>query len=157
FFSPHHADAAAAIAKTVQDRLKPKSLIGCIGEAIVGTSNEIEKQPALSVWLADWGRQVAAEPFHLAPRHTPDRLRLLGWPDALADGAPAAATMLVLGNPYTFPATEIFLPQVNSDYKGLRVHGGMASGMSDPEQTPLIFGDEVVDVGAVGVLLRGDV
>jgi small ligand-binding sensory domain FIST len=29
--------------------------------------------------------------------------------------------------------------------------------MSDPEQTPLIFGEEVVDVGAVGALLRGDV
>ena len=33
----------------------------------------------------------------------------------------------------------------------------MASGMADPEQIPLLCGDEVVDVGAVGVLLRGDV
>jgi small ligand-binding sensory domain FIST len=157
FFSPHHADAAAAIAKTLYDRLQPKAMIGCIGEAIVGTGQEIEKQPALSLWLADWGGRAAAEPFHLAPRQTSDGLSLLGWPDALVEGDPAAATMLVLGNPYTFPAAEIFLPQVNSEYKGLRVHGGMASGMSDPEQTPLLFGDEVVDVGAVGALLRGDV
>src|SRR4051794_21895512 len=70
FFSPHHADAAAAIAKTIHDRLRPKALIGCIGEAIVGTGQEIEKQPALSLWLADWAGRVAAEPFHLAPRQT---------------------------------------------------------------------------------------
>ena len=31
----------------------------------------------------------------------------------------------------------------------------MASGMKGPGQTPLVLGAEVVDIGAVGVLLRG--
>jgi small ligand-binding sensory domain FIST len=157
FFSPPHADSAPAVAKALNDRLKPKALVGCLGEGVVGTGQEIERQPALSLWLADWGGRVAAQPFHLTPRRTPDGLSLLGWPDALVEGDPAAATMLLLGDPFTFPAIEIFLPQVNADYKGLRVHGGMASGMDGPGQTPLVFGDEVVDVGAVGVLLCGDV
>ena len=157
FFSPHHADAAAAIAKTLHDRLKPKALIGCIAEAVVGTGKEIENRPALSIWVADWAGRVTVEPFHLTPRSTPDGMSLLGWPDALVEGDPAAGAMLLLGNPYKFPAQELFLPQVNSDYAGLRVHGGMASGMADPDQTPLLIGDDVVDIGAVGALLRGPV
>jgi small ligand-binding sensory domain FIST len=84
-------------------------------------------------------------------------MSLLGWPDTLVDGDPAAATLLLLGDPFTFPAMEIFLPRVNADYLGLRVHGGMASGMAGPGQTPLILGSEVHTGGAVGVLLTGPV
>ena len=56
FFSPHHADAAAAIARTPPRSPQPKALIGCIGEAIVGTGQEIEHAPALSLWLGRLGR-----------------------------------------------------------------------------------------------------
>jgi small ligand-binding sensory domain FIST len=155
FFSPHHANSCATLARALQDRLSPRCLIGCIGEAVVGTGREIEHQPALSVWLGSWGGRLELEPFHLTPRQTPDGLSLLGWPDALVEGDPAQAALLLLGDPFTFPATEIFLPQVNADYRGLRVLGGMASGMAGPGQTPLLFGPEVRDVGAVGILLRG--
>jgi small ligand-binding sensory domain FIST len=155
FFTPHHADAAAAIARTLQDRLQPACLIGSVGEAVVGTGQEIEGRPGLSLWLGRWNGRVRAEPCHLVPQQTPDGLSLLGWPDALLDGDPSAAALLVLGDPFTFPAMEIFLPQVNADYKGLRVHGGMASGMAGPGQTPLILGPEVQSVGAVAVLLTG--
>jgi small ligand-binding sensory domain FIST len=155
FISPHHADAAASVARCLHDRLRPKALIGCVGEAVVGTAREVENAPALSLWLADWGGRVAVEPFQLAARRTPDGLSLLGWPDTLVEGDLSAGAMLVLGNPYKFPAQEIFLPQVNADYRDLRVHGGMASGMDDPDQAPLLIADDVVDGGAVGVLLRG--
>ena len=37
------------------------------------------------------------------------------------------AALLVLADPYTLP-TDLFLDQVNTDYGGVRVHGGMASG-----------------------------
>src|SRR5438105_8135588 len=136
FFSPHHVDAAPSLARCLHGRLRPKALIGCIGEAVVGTGREVENEPAVSLWLADWGGRLAVEPFHLTPRQTSDGLSLLGWPDALVEGDPAAGAMLLLGNPYKFPAQEIFLPRVNADYPGLRVHGGMASGMEDPDQTP---------------------
>src|SRR5947207_2188727 len=124
FFTPHHADAAAAIARTLHERLQPRCLIGCIGEAVVGTGREVEHRPGLSLWLGNWNGQLGLEPCHFVPQQTPDGLSLLGWPDALVEGDPAAATLLLLGHPYTFPAMEIFLPQVNSDYRGLRVHGG---------------------------------
>jgi small ligand-binding sensory domain FIST len=157
FFSPHHANDAALIARTLAARLAPRVLLGCIGEAVVGVGREVERGPALSLWLGAWGGSFALEPFHLTPRQTPDGLSLLGWPDSLVDGDAAGATALLLGDPFTFPAMEIFLPQVNSDYAGLRVHGGMASGMAGPGQTPLIYGPEVHSLGAIGALLRGPV
>jgi small ligand-binding sensory domain FIST len=157
FFTPHHADASAAIARTLHEHLQPRCLIGCVGEAVVGTGQEIEHRPGLSLWLGSWGGRVGLEPCHLVPRQTPDGLSLLGWPDAFVEGDPAAATLLLLADPFTFPAMEIFLPRINADYKGLRVHGGMASGMVGPGQTPLLLGPEVLTSGAVGVLLSGPV
>jgi small ligand-binding sensory domain FIST len=154
FFTPHHAAAAPSLARLLQERLNPRCLIGGIGEAVVGTGQEIEHRAGLSLWLGKWSGGIDLESCHLTPQQTPDGLSLLGWPDALVEGGSDAGTLLLLGDPFTFPAQEIFLPQVNVDYSGLRVHGGMASGMAGPGQTPLILGAEVVDVGAVGVLLR---
>jgi small ligand-binding sensory domain FIST len=155
FFSPHHAGTAPALARSLHERLRPRCLIGSIGEAVVGTGREVEHQPAMSLWLGKWTGEVELELCHLTPQKTSDGLSLLGWPDALVEGVADPGTLLLLGDPFTFPAQEIFLPQVDADYPGLRVHGGMASGMAGPGQTPLILGPEVVDLGAVGVLLRG--
>jgi small ligand-binding sensory domain FIST len=157
FFTPHHADAAPALARTLHERLNPRCLFGGIGEAVVGTGQEVEHKPGLSLWLGKWSAGVDLEPCHLTPQKTPDGLSVLGWPDGLVEGGADPGTMLLLGDPFTFPAQEIFLPQVNADYPGLRVHGGMASGMPGPGQTPLVLGPEVYDVGAVGVYLRGPV
>src|SRR5262245_47591 len=78
FVSPHHADAATCVAKSLHERLKPKALVGCVGEAVVATGREVENSPAISLWLADWAGRVAVEAFHLAPRQTSDGLSLLG-------------------------------------------------------------------------------
>src|SRR5262245_49832492 len=80
FSSPHHADSAAAIARLVSQRLRPRAMIGCIGEAIAGTGREIERAPAISLWAARWNQPVEVSTFHLAPQQTPDGLSLLGWP-----------------------------------------------------------------------------
>jgi small ligand-binding sensory domain FIST len=157
FFTSQHANAAAGLARALHERLNPKCMIGTVGEAVVGAGREIEHEAGLSLWLGKWPAGVELESCQLTPQKTPDGLSLLGWPDALVECGPNPGTMILLGDPFTFPAQEIFLPQVDADYPGLRVHGGMASGMAGPGETPLILGPEVVDVGAVGVLLRGPV
>jgi small ligand-binding sensory domain FIST len=142
------------IVKTLQQRLGPRCLLGCVGESIVGNDQEIEWRPALSLWVAGWSRAVELEPFHLTFEQTADGPSLMGWPDSIVGGNLADAAMLVLGDPFTFPAQE-FLQQVNQDYRGLRVMGGMASGVRGPGQCRLISGEDVSDSGAVGVVLRG--
>ncbi len=155
FFSPHHAEAAEKIA-TVQQRLSARCLLGCVGEAIVGNDQEIEQGPALSLWLGRWPRRVELEPFHLELHHTPDGRSLLGWPDTLLHADPSESVILLLGDPFTFPANAC-LQQVNTNHPGLRVMGGMASGVRGPGQCRLILGNQVCHTGAVGVLLRGSV
>jgi small ligand-binding sensory domain FIST len=50
-----------------------------------------------------------------------------------------------------------FLGEVNEAHAGLRVVGGMASGVGGPGRCRLALGAHVLDRGAVGVLLRGPV
>jgi small ligand-binding sensory domain FIST len=157
FYSPHHADAMPAIADRLQRELEPRCLIGCQGEGVIGAGREIENGPALVLWLAKWDGKVELEPVHLTANTTPDGPTLFGWPDGLVESDAAKAVMLLLADPYTFPAAELFLPRVNEDYKGLRVHGGMASGMTGQGQTVLFADGEPKEEGAVGVLLRGPI
>jgi len=154
FFSPHHSEAAPSLARTAQQRLAARCLLGCGGEAIVGNAQEIEAAPALSLWLGSWSAQVELQPFHLVVEQTPDGLSLLGWPDALLSADPVRAAMLLLGDPFTFPAN-LFLDRMNEDHPGLRVMGGMSSSGRRAGETQLLKGDQALAQGAVGVLLQG--
>src|SRR5205807_1229098 len=156
FFSPHHGSSAKAIAKTAHQRLRAGCLFGCHGEAIIGNDLEVENEPALSLWLARWDKPVTLEPFHIILRQTPEGHSLLGWPDGVVGADPKQSAMLLVGDPYTFPV-DLFFEEVNSDYRGLRVMGGMASGSRGPGESRLLLGDRVVDEGAVGVLVQGEV
>jgi small ligand-binding sensory domain FIST len=154
FFSPHHGPAAGEIATRLQVKLGNACVLGCQGESIVGNDREIEDGLALSLWLARWSRPVEQMAFHLTLEETSEGYSLLGWPDALEHADPAESAMLVLGDPFSFPADQ-FLHQVNEDYDGLRVMGGMSSGATHPDNTALLVGGQAVNNGAVGVLLQG--
>jgi small ligand-binding sensory domain FIST len=154
FFSPHHAAAAEVIGATLRERLQPRSLLGCTGEAIVGTDCEIEGEPALSLWLARWSTSVEIDPFHLMLEETPDGFSIFGWPDSLLSADPSESAMLLLGDPFTFPV-DVFLEQVNENHPKLRAMGGMASGGRGPGESQLLLNDRLILDGAVGVLLQG--
>lgn len=155
FFSAHHFYAAGELAGAIQEQVRPKAFVGCMGEAIVGTGREVEDDPAVSLWLADFGGAVAVEPFHLQTEPTPDGPALLGWPDGMEEAEPQSSTLLVLGDPYTFDVTDAFFPRVQVFAPGLPVVGGMSSGSPGPGKTLLVHNGEVVTAGAVGALLRG--
>jgi len=154
FFSPHHGPAAETLVTSLREQLGPRCLLGCVGESIIGNEREIEGQAALSLWLARWPAGVASTPFHLTLERTPEGLSLMGWPDVLLGADPKESAILLLGDPYTFPA-DIFLEQVNEDSPGLRVLGGMASGIRGPGQCQLLQDNTVHTQGAVGVVLQG--
>ncbi len=154
FLSPHHAEAADAIAGMIRERLAPRCLLGCTGESIVGNDQEIEDQPALSLWLGRWTRPMQMDAFHLTLGQTPDGYSLFGWPDALQGADPAQSVVLLLGEPYSFPA-DSFLKQMHEQHPGVRVLGGMASALGTPGQNRLILNEESHGHGAVGVLLQG--
>ncbi len=154
FYSAHHGDQAELLAKKISESLSPRCLLGCPGESIVANDREIEKGPALSLWLGQWQQPLQLTSFHLTFEETSEGSSLLGWPDNFAAADPARDIILLLADPFSFPAND-FLEQMNEAHPGLRVVGGMASGGREPGQNPMIQGAAQIDAGAVGVLLQG--
>ena len=155
FYSPHHAAVAAEIAEALQKHLAANATIGVLGESIVGGSKEIEDRPAVALWAGIWDESVAIDPFHLALEETPDGPTLFGWPDAILDAKASDSLLLLFGDPYTFPVTDLLLPRMNEDHPGLPVAGGMASSPTGAGAPALILNGEVKEQGAVGALIRG--
>jgi small ligand-binding sensory domain FIST len=155
FISPHHAPAADEIAVEAGRLLDTTNVLGCTGECIAGTGREIEEEPAISVWLARWpGARLT--PLHLDFHRTPEGGALKGWPDSLASDWGPASFLMVLGEPFTFPA-DYLLERMNEDRPGVPVIGGMASGAAQPGENRLILGGQTFAEGAVGLHVSGGV
>lgn len=151
FVSPHHAHTYSEILQGLE-RLAPASVqLGCTGEGVIATRVEVEDSPGLAVWLAHVPG-VRLEPVRL-------RFRVVGR-EGRIDGFQAPrgerAVLVLLADPFTFPA-DLFLQHVNATAQGLPIVGGMASGGQQRGTTRLFFQGSVLDEGAVGVVLTGNV
>src|SRR3990170_5698349 len=62
FASAHFAPQAEAVVDAVHEAASPQALAGCVAEGVVGTGQEVEAQPAVSVWLASL--DTRGRPFH---------------------------------------------------------------------------------------------
>ncbi len=153
FISSEYPNIDQAVARQLGDLLGPTVLIGGTGESIVGTGREVEQQPAVALWLARMDG-VDVVPMHLQLERTSEGASIVGWPDQLAQQWPSDAVMLLIGDPYSFPA-DVMLERLNEDRPGLRVVGGMSSGGSAPGDNRLFFGQELQTAGAVAVMLSG--
>lgn len=155
FVSPDHAAGFDALAAEISTRLAPRHLIGCSGESIVGRGREVEGQPAISIWAARLPA-TTVDSFPLRLQQTPDGGTFLGWSDTLPEVWPAGAGLLVLADPYTFPA-DYLLERLNEDQPGIPVVGGMISGAAQPGEGCLWLGNAPRREGAVAVMLHGGV
>ncbi len=155
FLSADAAEVAGEIAETVCQRLECDRLIGCTGESILGRGREVEGQTAASLWLARLPG-VDLQLIRLGFHNTPEGPSILGWPDALFDGWPAEPCLLLVGDPFSFPA-DFLLEQINDQHPDAMVIGGMASGASAPGENRLLLGRDVYDQGAAAVMISGPV
>ena len=155
FFSREHAPKADLIATQLCDRLGTENLLGCCGEAIVAVGQEIEEGPAMSLWLAKWPG-VTTRLLRLEFERTPEGGVIQGWPEDLAGEWPGGNFLLLLGEPYSFPA-DALLERLNEDRPGVPVVGGMASGGSSPGENRLILGRSTFTEGAAAALISGPV
>jgi small ligand-binding sensory domain FIST len=149
FSSMHHADDLGRIAAAFLEQGRTRHVLGCSGEAIVGEDKEVEGSPALAVWSITLPG-VSIQPLRLGePDENPP-----GWARDLE--APERAVMLLLGDPFSFPADE-FLKRINTEVRGLRVVGGMASGSQVPGGNRLVLDGKAFRDGAIAMLLSGPV
>jgi small ligand-binding sensory domain FIST len=155
FVSPHHVSHLAELAEHICNAIGSESLIGCTGESIIGGSREIESRPAISLWLAALpGTTVKL--MHLAFDQTPEGSVFTGWPSDMPEPWPTGSAMLLMGEPFSFPADEL-VRRLNEDHPGVPVLGGMASGGVAPRENQLVLGRQILTEGAVAALIYGSV
>ena len=153
FISPHFQDDAEAIVAQLDEELSSIHTIGCTGESIVGVKTEVESAPAISVWSAVLP-ETSITPIRLTFERTIGGGAIHGWPEEVHESWGDESTLLLLGEPFSFPA-DVLLAEVNEKQPGKPVIGGMASGFFSPGENRVFLNRDVYSIGAVGVLLQG--
>jgi small ligand-binding sensory domain FIST len=153
FVSHHHGEAIERLGQRLKQATGAGVLVGCTGESIIGGAREVEHEPALSAWAASLpGTEV--RPFAVNATLGPEDRPLFSRLPDVRDRS--RASLLLLGDPYSFPMDE-YLKQLNEAFPGVPAVGGMASGGMGPGQNLLITGDELLSGGALGVVLEGGI
>ena len=154
FATPHHKQNYEDILLRFQKKFVPDAMLGCMGEGIIGDDKEIEREPAISLWLAKMPN-VNIAPFHLHHVSTPDGVSLVGWPDnmPISDEKP---TFIVLVEPFSIDSKYLLL-QFQQEYPNAPIIGGMASGAFGNGQNKLFLNGDILDDGVIGVALTGDI
>ena len=155
FFTPHYAEDVETILKTVHEELAPRVLLGCMGQGVIGKTEEFEELPVVTLWAATLPN-VELVPFHLTfneENKEGDQLR--GWPDQWTQGD-VPPTVILLADPFSSPVEELFA-QMDRRCPGAPAIGGIASGGQDVGENRIIFNREVVYGGVVGVAISGAV
>jgi len=153
FVSPHFAGATEDVVGVLHAALAPGALVGATHSAVVGTGREVESAPAISVWaVSDPGLRAQTVALDVVPG-AHGGADLVGWPGA-GPAVDEAHTLLLLGDPFSFPADGV-LAVLEAARPGLPAIGGMASAAVGAGGNRLVADDRVVDRGAVGVLLAG--
>jgi small ligand-binding sensory domain FIST len=150
FASPDHAASAGEILEGVHEAAGPSGLVGCVAEAVIGGSREVEGQPAVSVWLGSLPGTV--ETFHMEFVRTESGAVFAGWrfePDRAGEAVPLH---LMICDPFTFPVDSL-LSHLNQSVPGALVVGGMAGGAAQPGESVLFRDRTIHRDGAVGVRL----
>ena len=153
-FCSHHYDVEELVASLAQ-HVEQDKLVGCTGEAIVIDEKEHEEEPTVSL-LCGWLPQNQVKTMHLRLEKTPDGSTIVGWPDELPAEWPETSSLIVLGEPYSFPM-DYLLQRINDDQPGRVAVGGMASGGMGPGMNRLVLGDKIIEEGAVAIWIDGDV
>lgn len=152
FFSPDFGRRSAELAAVLCDELGCQNVIGCTAESLVGRAREHEFEPGISLWAAILPG-TTVDRLCLEFMQTPDGGSATGWPEALEQPWPADSAFLFLADPFTFPA-DWLIERFKDDHPGIPMFGGMASGAATPGENRLIIGNEDVEFGAVGLVLR---
>lgn len=148
FASADFLGSADALVAAVADQTGALPLIGCVAEAVVGGTREVESGPAVSLWLAaDLG---PVETFAMEYVQTPAGGVIGGYrfePDQ-------PGVHLMICDPFTFPADDL-LAHLNEHVAAAVVIGGLASGGLTSGRSRLFLDGRMLSAGAVGAHLPG--
>ena len=150
FASYHHAERYPEIVSAVHERLRPRLLAGCSGQAVITTGREIEGGPGLTLLaLSLPGASLTLK------RVTQDDLDAGG--DALTERIPPPADVngwAVLADPFTIDS-ETLVAALAAAYPGTPILGGMASAFPGGRSAYLFEGANLAAGGALLLAVGG--
>lgn len=155
FLSSHYGDGTGRLASSIRTALSPRALVGCSGEGVIGTGEEVEAGPAAALWAAHLPHTSLA-PLRLAFSGVHDRFAMAEWPDTMGTASGSPPALILFADPFSMPIQEL-LPLLEDRYPGAIAVGGLAGGGQDAGENRLILDDDIHDAGLVGVALSGGV
>ena len=152
FVSQHHSARSERALEIVSETLGARHIVGCTAESVLAGEHEHLDRPAISLFAASLPG-VEIESLEIEAPST--------VPSDPADGATSplptdTRTLIVLGDPFTFPV-DAFLRDVEKLERPPQVVGGMASAARAPGQNRLFLGTRCLRSGAVAVAFSGGV
>ena len=132
-----------------------RHLTGCTGGGIIGTREEIENKPAVSLLVGQMP-EVEVAPFHVTQHDLEESTGPGFWHYQLEVEPAENANLVLLADPFSIQAVQL-VQALGEAYPGAPIVGGLASGGQQPGENRLFLDDEVFDEGAVGVALTGKI
>ncbi len=129
----------------VRQVLQPTTLLATTAVSVMGGAREIEDAPALSLWAGNIG---AGRPLRLTAQQSDDGWMIDGLPEDLTPDD----TVVVLADPFTFPA-DVLLKTLNNAVPGIKLVGGLASAARGPGGNRLVLNGDIHADGAVALVL----
>lgn len=155
FFSTYHSNAIDEVRERLSDALSPGTLIGMSASGVIFGREEIEEEPAIVVQVASLpGSRI--QPFHFAR---------IDWDEGVDDELLAEELeletdgrerlVLILADPFSTPLVKT-LPAFQAMIADGSILGGLASGARRPRKNRLLLDERMLNEGAVGVMISGD-
>jgi small ligand-binding sensory domain FIST len=155
FFSADHAELAEELIRQLREGIAATVIVGCSAEGVIGGDIEIEREPGLSIMLAEIPG-VRVEAFHI-PRD--DWRDLLSNPQELRSRIgyqKDTRAIIGFGDPFTTPLTQL-MTALDELAPNAPLIGGMASSARGPGENVLVLNDQNFNDGFVGVSLSGPI
>jgi small ligand-binding sensory domain FIST len=153
FVTHHYGEAIEGLGGRLRRATGAGTVVGCTGTSVLGGRREVEQKPGLTVWAGAMpGTRVRADHIH-ADRDGDGIWSYTASPDIRE---PSRASLLLLGDPYSFPMPE-YLEFLGQEHPGVPVVGGMASGGSGPGQNLMWVNDELLHFGMVALVIEGEI
>ena len=149
FASYHHAERYPEIVSAIHERLSPRILAGCSGQAVITTGREIEGRPGitlLSLSLPEADLTLKRISQEELDAETPLVDRLLPPEDVNA--------WVLLSDPFTID-TEALVAALAETYPGTPIMGGMASAFPGGRSAYLFEGANLAPGGALLLAVGG--
>ena len=156
FASFHHATALPEVIRTLRAELHPAATIGVTTQGVLGGAEELEHGPGMSILALRFpGSRIRAFAFdhHDGPPEVwsrelvKRRLRLSSPPRGV----------LLFADPFTAGSDALPARIAGELPKATPILGGLVSGGSQPGANVLAADDAVLNSGAVGLVLEGDI